>query len=39
MEGFVLDISDRKPNGGETPSVREQLGRSLRGYLQVEFNV
>jgi len=38
-EGFVLDISDRQRNGGETPSVKEQLARSQRSYLQVEFNV
>jgi PAS domain S-box-containing protein len=39
IEGFVLDISDRKRNGAETLSVKEQLGRTQRGYLQVEFNV
>jgi len=39
MEGFVLDISDRKRNGAETLSVKEQLGRTQRGYLQVEFSV
>jgi len=38
-EGFLLDIADRKRNGAETLSVKEQLGRSQRGYLQVEFNV
>jgi len=35
----MLDISDRKRNGGETPSVKEQLARSQRSYLQIEFNV
>lgn len=33
MEGFVLDIADRKRGDAETPSVREQLARSARGYI------
>jgi len=32
-EGFVLDITDRKRSGAETPSVREQLARSTHAYV------
>jgi hypothetical protein len=39
VSGFVLDISDRKRNGAETLSGKEQLGGSQRGYPQVEFSV
>jgi len=41
MEGFVLDISDRQRASSDAPTVKEQLGRPQRGYLQVEveFNV
>jgi PAS domain S-box-containing protein len=32
-EGFVLDITDRKRSGTETPSVRDQLARSTHAYV------
>jgi PAS domain S-box-containing protein len=32
-EGFVLDVTDRRRAGVTAPSVKEQLARSVRGYL------
>src|SRR5215471_4302605 len=39
MEGFVLDISDRQRASSDAPTVKEQLGRPQRGYLQVEVEL
>jgi PAS domain S-box-containing protein len=38
-EGFVLDITDRRKAGGETPSVKDQLARSVHGYLHARERV